>query len=180
MRRLVLVLLLIGIFSVVGCSNDEEESPTPEKEEETEQSDETTWKEPPPHVFGDSENGGNFMAIRDTYCWGEEDGEACTRTPKHPSETTEGIRAMVVSKGEKINYSINIMPGSLPNPNQMVVTQFYLNEEEGEVIGSVEHDWVGEFEAPEEGGRYHYIIHAKWDGEVVGEAYYAFSMIVKE
>jgi hypothetical protein len=105
------------------------------------------------------------------YCW-ELDGAICSIKPPNVEELLEGSQAFIAEKGQKIIGRLNPTP-ELPRFDQITITQYRLGKEK--IIESTS----GSFIAPEEPGRYNYLVHIQWDSEIVGEAYYGFSLGIR-
>jgi hypothetical protein len=191
-KRSTVAFSIILMFLCAGCMNTSsdnsdqpKQSATGEKEESNNQSDknasenseeenntdsEQSITPPNYHVSLEGEDIG-FMTATGGRCW-ETDGGSCSIDPPDVNKIIEGSQAFFIEKGKKVTSRLDPSPG-LPRFDQFTITQYRQGEEK-----IIEHS-NGSFAAPEEPGRYNYLVHFQWDGEVVGEAYYGFSLAVR-
>lgn len=162
-------MILIGIF-LVGCAKNVEEDLPKEPLEETS-------KEigNPPNVnlySGDQ----TVAGTEDIYCW-EAEGKTCTLEATPPEERLQGIHPMRVDQGEKITFSLSasnlnsLTEILLPNKIELIQTK----KDETSTFEVTNR----EFTAPNEKGIYYYSAIFTFDGDIKGEAIYAFSLSVR-
>lgn len=110
------------------------------------------------------------------YCW-EEKEKTCNLEPGKPDELLRGHFSTTVKQGEKIDLRLTISDSTIPDElrtiDKIELIQFYKDEETPvEIVNN-------HFIAPEEPGRYYYSATLRWEGEIKGEANYAFSFSVQ-
>lgn len=172
MKRWGIILSVLLGLTMAGCSDDkpvEEESHLPLE------SNLTMLK--PPLLSVDAGGAGTHVELG-KYCWEEED-KTCNIEPNNPQELLIGLTSMTVEPGQQISFGFGFIETDPPYPRQLLeidkikLVQFYKSEEsEVEVIGR-------NFTAPQEKGRYYYLAKLRWDGEISGEANYAFTYSVQ-
>lgn len=110
------------------------------------------------------------------YCWEEVD-KICNIVPGEPDELVKGHSSMSVKAGDKIRLVLNTSNPSLPKHlldiDKINLVQFYKGEET--IVEVVDK----QFAAPQEPGKYYYSATLRWEGEIKGEANYAFSFAVQ-
>lgn len=166
-----------------GCSpNDIGEAKLPGDTEQT--LSETLER---PEIFvginGAKEEGGVTYAIRDKSCW-EEEGKECNNLQPHdPEELVKGYPTMIVQQEDelvitKLNSSFNT-PDAIWDIDELEIIQHFKGEET--TVQTVdENNGSHTFKAPQEPGRYYFSAILRWNGEIKGEAIFAFSFLVKE
>ena len=116
--------------------------------------------------------------IEDKYCW-EVEGKTCELEATPPKERLQlqGEQPMRLDQGEKITFSL-----SASNPNSLTEL---LQPDKIELI-QTKKDEISTFEvtnreftAPNEKGIYYYSAIFTFDGDIKGEAIYAFSLSVR-
>lgn len=110
------------------------------------------------------------------YCW-EEEGKSCNIEPGKPDEILRGHFSMTVRQGDKIDLNLTVSNSTIPDElrsiDKIELIQFYKDQETP--VQVVDNHFI----APEEPGRYYYSATLKWEGEIKGEANYAFSFSVQ-
>ena len=183
LKRIVWILFIVTLF-VLGCSS------VKDQEGGIKIPSESAWadsKSPSDlHIERRNENiGRGFHAVLETYCW-ENKEEHCSLTPDHPKETLEGWEPLIVTPGEHLTFFLNNRRDKLPYPDEITFTQFRVTEEEGEEVDIFVTDYDHEtqerqiIEAPAEPGKFYYLVHLQWNEELNGEAYYAYTIYVRE
>ena len=176
----VFLLFIIGII-LVGCAENPALIGLKEEVQEASESDESnpeTTKEKkvvdsPPEVYVSFDDHAGTVRL-DVWCWKEE--SLCSLEPNPPSEELYGVRPIFVKAGKVFEIIITLdgIPETdhIYNPDIIELKQIRLGEEtEVEVSNK-------KITAPTEKGRYYYSLKLQWDGEVVGQAFYAFSINV--
>ena len=107
------------------------------------------------------------------YCWNE-DLEMCQLEIINPAKPLEGLRTQVVEKGDKIRFLFDGSPLKAPLPAREKLYSF-----EGNVPFEVAFNPDGTLTVPEEKGRHNFGYLAEYDGDIKGQAYYGFAVIVK-
>ncbi len=108
------------------------------------------------------------------YCWNE-DLEMCQLEILNPAKSLEGIRTQVVEEGGKIRFLFDVSPElKAPLPTGEKLYSF-----EDDVPYEVEFNSDGTFTIPDEKGRHNFGYLAKFDGDIKGQAYFGFALIVK-
>ncbi|MFS0674666.1 hypothetical protein [Ornithinibacillus sp. 179-J 7C1 HS] len=181
MKKCYLFLLFIIVVTLVGCAenpaliglNEEvQESPDGNESEPAVGESHSVSGPPDVHVGIDEES---TLVVLDVWCWKEE--SLCNLEPNPPQEQLYGSPPLRVKPGEEFSFAIATtgIPESdhIYSPDEIELTQIRLSEEnEVEVNNS-------NITAPMEKGRYYYSMKLKWDGDVVGQAYYVFGIIVQ-
>lgn len=159
-------LLLFTALFLFGCAEDEKELP---KEAEVD----TTISLKP--VIDVSFQNAGASAYFDKYCW-EDDDKQCSLEPTLPSEFLEREKVNHVKPGEALSFRFSIPLDDLdfPQPNSFVA---YIQEGDEMKPIEVNEDTVL---APQTPGKHYMSVKAIWDGDVKGEAIYAFSVYIKE
>lgn len=179
LRRL-LWISIISLF-VSGCSPNQE--PVKDLEVGIKETSDTKQLPKPSrlaiHSNAVDDASGMTPTILDKFCW-EEDKEPCDITPNDPKELQDEQRwPFLVNPEEKLWFHYNNVTDDLPYPDEIALTQFSSKEPAGvevEIIG--DHD--EEFQAPSKPGKYYYRVHMEWTKELIGEAYYAFHLVVRK
>lgn len=162
--------ILIGLL-LGGCS---EEKPVVEEPQLSEENRQALGKPP---EFSVSISGNEFPAVWDKYCW-EDDEKTCSLQPHPPEEVIKVYNSTSNPKaklGEEISFHLNTPPESplFKQPYSIEIIQFYENEEINvEIIDK-------KMLAPIEKGKSYYSAILRWDGDLKGEAIYAFSLMVR-
>ncbi|MDW0114943.1 hypothetical protein QT711_17320 [Sporosarcina saromensis] len=177
-------LLMVSLFLLLfGCSpNDEGEAKLPGDTEQT--LSETLER---PEIFvgikDPEEEGGVTYAIRDKSCWEEEGMECNNLQPHDPEELVKGYPTMIVHQEDeisisKLNSDFNT-PDAIWDIDELEIIQHFKGEET--TVETVdENNGRHTFKAPQEPGRYFFSAILRWNGEIKGEAIFAFSFFVKE
>lgn len=121
-------------------------------------------------------------AVRDKSCW-EEEGKECNLQPHDPEELVKGNPTIIVHQEDKIsinkiNSDINT-PDAIWNIDELEIIQHFKGEETKVETIDTENGYHT-FKAPQEPGRYYFSAILRWNGEIKGEAIFAFSFVVKE
>jgi hypothetical protein len=176
----VLLLVMIGI-TLVGCAEnpaliglEEVKKPSEISEPEEEQNDEVVYRKKSPADFDVSTPEVGISAVLDKYCW-ESEEKTCSIEPSDVQKLVEGYVPLDAEKGQLITYrqAIDIERPDFPKFDELRIIQYRMQGEKE--VKLVENGFL----APEEEGKYYYLVHLKWNGDLVGEAYYAFSLYVK-
>lgn len=182
----VFVLLLAGWFvnsmlnnpSNLSATDDndseQENDVTEDNISEDENSPEPVRRIPTPEFYYEIEGSdAYYMGAVYKVCWETEEKSCSIEPPTDVEEILKGQRVFMADPGQKVTASINPTPG-LPRYDHMTITQHRLGEETTVELKG------GSFLAPEEPGRYNYLVHFQWDSEFVGEMYGAFSIGVRK
>ncbi|WP_047984987.1 hypothetical protein [Ornithinibacillus californiensis] len=173
-------LILLGLL-LVGCAENpaliglKEEVPksTEGNESESEAGD-SQMVSGPPRVSVSADDVSADVA-RDVWCWKEE--SLCSLEPNPPAEQLYGYHSLSVKAGDV--FSIVISTDGIPAtdhiyyPDIIEATQIRLDEEKKVEVNNKQ------ITAPTEKGKYYYSLKLQWDGELVGQAYYVFSISVQ-
>ena len=113
----------------------------------------------------------------DKYCW-EVEGKTCALEATPPEELLQGMTPISVDQGEKISFSLphHIRLNSvteLLQPHKIELIQTKKDETSTFEVTNKE------FTAPNEKGVYYYSAILTFDGDIKGEAIYAFSLSVR-
>lgn len=165
-RFIVLVFLICAVL--FGCSNEETDkkvTPGPEH----------TNKEMKLPDIQITDGNLSTMVFKDVWCLKVEN--LCSLTPNPPQEVVDSsMQPLRVQPGDVFDISIstNGIPESnhIYSPDIIELTQFKSDEEK--VVEVTNHQAT----APTEEGLYYYSLKLQWDGDYVGQAYYAFSVRV--
>ena len=170
----IFIVIFIVIFGLLlyGCSDDK---PVVEEPHSPQELNLTTLKPPMLHVSASAGKKSTFVELG-KYCW-EEGDKICAIERNDPQELLLGLSAMSIEQGQKISFGFSTSSATYPDQlieiDKIELVQFYKSEESDvEVIGR-------DFNAPEEKGRYYYLAKLRWDGEITGEANFAFSLSVQ-
>lgn len=164
-KGLLLYVLLTGLL-FAGCADEEKNLP---KEAE---GDKTISLKPTIDVVVD---GNGAWAYYDKYCWEDADKQ-CSLEPTLPSEFLEREQVNHIIPGEDIRFrfSIPLEDLNFPEPDSFIA---YIQE--GDEMKPIEvNDQM--IQAPQTPGKHYMSVKAIWDGDVKGEAIYAFSVFIKE
>ncbi|MFC0301637.1 hypothetical protein ACFFIS_12490 [Virgibacillus soli] len=178
MKRLVRLLLLACLLPLVGCTKTDVK---PEPKDTNEEKDVSSWQETPPDLYLLSRAAEtSYMASSNGHCWGlDEQGNPCLAYPDDPWDATLGNYTFQVATKTRVPVTFNNF--SLPNPDEVIFTQYRYKDKVGENVEYVQNGAnFFDFISPEEAGVYYYVFYFKWDDEVKGEAYYAMKVNVKE
>ncbi|WP_096270781.1 hypothetical protein [Paucisalibacillus globulus] len=174
--HILLVLLLVGCAenpALIGLKEEEVPQSTNTKEGETETKENNAVSKPP-SVQVHSGDKSTYVAL-DVWCWKEE--SLCSLEPNPLEEQLYGMQPLLVEPDEVINISISTDEPDVPDhifyPDIIDLTQVRLGEEKEVEINN------RQILAPMETGRYYYSLKLQWDGELVGQAYYVFSISVR-
>ena len=108
------------------------------------------------------------------YCWNE-DLKMCQLEIINPAKPLEGFRTQIVGKGDKIRFLFDASPEfKSPLPSGEKLYSF-----EDNVPLEVEFNLDGTFTVPEEKGRHNFGYLAEFNGDIKGQAYYGFAVVVK-
>lgn len=173
-------LLIIGIF-LVGCAENpalkgmkEEAVRSPDSIENEPDNQESHGESEVPTVDIGTEEKSTLVAL-DVWCWKEE--SLCSLKPNPPEEQLYGWEPLGVEPGEVFSFSISTsgQPKSdhIYNPDSVELTQVNFDEEKKVEVNN------RQITAPMEKGRYYYYLKLQWDGDLVGQAYYVFGIIVQ-
>ncbi|MCH1626473.1 hypothetical protein [Fredinandcohnia quinoae] len=184
MKKLFLLFttLSIGIF-LFGCSDNNQvenknedpninENSIEEIDIEAVNEKSASAKRPPDlSLVGVGDPNTSVSSKINSYCWNESN---CTLTPKKPQDLLIDTRDYPVAPGQKLSFIVSATAyQALIFPDSLKVTQIHKDTEtEIEVTNKV-------ITVPTEKGIYYYHVNAKWEGEIKGEAYYAFFLRVK-
>ena len=161
--------MILGIF-LIGCSKNVEEDLPKKPIEETS----IEVGNPPEVIIGSVELG--TQATLDKYCW-EEKRKTCALEATPSKEILQGRRRIRLNQGEKVIFSLAASkPPSLTEllqPNKIELIQTKNDEEYTFEVKNKE------FTAPNEKGIYYYSAILTFDGDIKGEAIYAFSLSVR-
>jgi hypothetical protein len=166
----IILLILTGII-LIGCSKTVEEN---------------LPKEPPKVISNGIENPPIFRIVSgdhgtpgtlDKYCW-EEEEKTCALEATPPKERLKGIHPIRLDQEEKITFSLstselNSATEQLIQPDKIELIQTKNDEESTFEVKNKE------FTAPNEKGIYYYSAILTFDGDIKGEAIYAFSLSVR-
>ncbi|WP_121640568.1 hypothetical protein [Virgibacillus sp. Bac330] len=179
----IIIFILAGVL-LIGCTAEDEES-TDKQTTTTNNSEQETNRIPsknkevkektstrPPDLSLDA---GNILIPSEnySYCWDKSD---CSIKPKDPKETMSLQKIFPVQSGQRMQFVTSATEnyvGALVPPDTIEVTQISNKDEKKVSISN------NEYIAPEEKGRYYLNVYAKWNKEIQGEAYYAFSISVR-
>ncbi|MCU9614930.1 hypothetical protein OEV98_15400 [Caldibacillus lycopersici] len=169
MKRKLFILIVFLVMVLIGCS-DNEVGKREENKNKTEQSTSTT--RPPDLLI----SVGNLTVPTKltSNCWMESD---CSLQPKNLEELLKNEQEIKAEAGR--NFSFIISGGSnyprdqLVEPDSIEVTRLFNKEETEETVTSKQ------ITIPTETGTYLYRVHAKWTGDIQGEAYYVFKLFVR-
>lgn len=168
----IILLILIGIF-LVGCSKNVEEDLPKEPIEET-----SIEIGNPPNVYIVFDDHGTPVTL-DKYCWDEEENDkTCSIEPTPPEELLRGQTHLSVAQGAELSFSLPApYPSSsateLLQPDKIELIQTKKDEKSTIEVTNKE------FTAPNEKGVYYYSAILTFDGDIKGEAIYAFSLSVR-
>lgn len=168
---------------LVGCAENPaligeapEASESNDNSADTETANERKVVDSPPTVqVANKANDESTHVALDIWCWKEE--SLCSLEPNPPEEQLYGWKPLPVEPGEIFNFmtTTDEIPETdhIYSPDIIELTQIRLGEkQEVEVNGR-------DITAPMEKGKYYYSLKLQWDGEVVGQAYYVFSILVR-
>ena len=165
----ILISILIGIF-LVGCTENEvvKEEPVVDPPQEIGK---------PFDFYVLDENSTGYDAILDTFCWEEEEvDKTCSLEPTPPNELLKRETHISLTRESKVSFSFPASDSDriyLTNPEKIELIQIGKDGESTfEVIDK-------QFTAPKEKGVYYYSAILTWDGDLKGEAIYAFSLSVR-
>jgi hypothetical protein len=93
----------------------------------------------------------------------------------NPGKSLEGLRTQVVERGDKIRFLFDASPElKAPLPAKETLYSF-----EGDAPLEVTFNPDGTYTVPDEKGRHDFGYLAEYDGDIKGQAYYGFAVIVK-
>lgn len=170
-----LLLAFISLLLVACSPNDKGEAKLPGDTEQTPSSD---LGRPPDIRVGSKTD--VTATVRDKYCW-ENTEKDCSLQPHNPEELVSGNSAMVVHPGDEISIGMVVSDSTTPRElwsiDELEIIQHFKGEESKvDAINTNDHS----FQAPQEAGRYYFSAILRWNGDIKGEAIYAFSFFVKE
>ncbi|WP_047984986.1 hypothetical protein [Ornithinibacillus californiensis] len=185
MKKYIIFLMIFICVGLFGCAeNPALISNNPSSVEKAQSSTEVETEErvirlPYVAVYYETETESDSSAVfEDVWCWKEE--ENCSLEPSSPIDIFNegGWPPLQVKPGEE--FSITIAgnditdPEHLTNPDKIEAIQYKWGEEGKKV--DVRNRQIT---APTEKGRYYYSLKFQWDGELVGQAYFAFGINVR-
>ncbi len=162
-----IIFLISILFITSGCS-ERPLSPVNEKE--------LTFYDSPerPRELSATTDEAGLSSVLVDYCWNE-DLEMCQLEIINPAKPLEGLRTQVVEKGDKIRFLFDVSPElKAPLPARDKLYSF-----EGNVPIEVAFNPDGTLTVPDEKGRHNFGYLAEYDGDIKGQAYYGFAVIVK-
>jgi len=162
-----IAFLIFILFIISGCS-ERPLSPVIEK-------DMTFYDSPerPRELSAGTEEAGLSSVLVD-YCWNE-NLAMCELEIINPAKSLEGLRTQVVEKGDKIRFLFDASPElKAPLPARETLYSF-----EGDAPLEVAFNSDGTYTVPDEKGRHDFGYLAEYDGDIKGQAYYGFAVIVK-
>lgn len=162
-----IVFLISILFITSGCS-ERPLSPVIEKE--------VTFYDSPerPRELSAGTDEAGLTSVLVDYCWNE-NLDMCQLEIINPAKPLEGLRTQVVEKGDKIRFLFDASPElKAPLPAREKLYSF-----EGNVPIEVAFNPDGTLTVPDEKGRHNFGYLAEYDGDIKGQAYYGFAVIVK-
>ncbi|SET83155.1 hypothetical protein SAMN05216389_1355 [Oceanobacillus limi] len=178
-KSIIFLFVFIGVL-LVGCKDGQQE--TVSKNDNIEQNDvdqERAEKSTRPRDLSLEGRSIVIPSARYSSCWDESN---CSIKPENPEEALPDERVFQANKFYTVNSAevltfitsaTSAYKGELIAPDLIEVTQFYNdNKEKIEVSNN-------QLSAPSEKGTYYLNVHAKWEDQIKGEAYYAFKLFVK-
>jgi hypothetical protein len=115
-----------------------------------------------------------LLTILIDYCWNE-DQSICETKIENPAKNLEGIKTQLMEKGELVSFHFDANPLlKAPLPTSAKLYQF-----KDDTITEVTINLDNKFNLPTESGRYNYGYFATFEGDIKGEAFYGFAVIVK-
>lgn len=166
MQRHILISMFI-LFILGGCAEKPLE-PTLSQEVSFYESDE----KPRELMPGNTKVG--LLTVLIDYCWSE-DVSICDTKIENPAKNLEGKKTQLMEKGELVSFHFDANPAlKAPLPTSTKLYQF-----KDDKVTEISVNSANKFNLPTESGRYNYGYFATFDGDIKGEAYYGFAVIVK-
>lgn len=115
-----------------------------------------------------------ILTVLVDYCWNE-DVSICEIKIENPAKNLEGNKTHLMEKGELVSFHFDANPVlKAPLPTNTKLYQF-----KDDQVTEIPVNSANKFNLPTESGRYNYGYFATFEGDIKGEAYYGFSVVVK-
>lgn len=115
-----------------------------------------------------------ILTVLVDYCWNE-DVSICETKIENPAKNLEGNKTQLMEKGELVSFHFDANPAlKAPLPTSTKLYQF-----KDDKVTEIPINSDNKFNLPTESGRYNYGYLATFEGDIKGEAYYGFAVIVQ-